>query len=417
MTDISQIPESPDEVPEEDLQSIYGGVELEQNVAAGFDVQRNFRPWHHPVKQVVRVHQWAALTEKLISLGSARGGVLRYFTLPGPDLLDVRVLSDVCTPRGIKIEYFGFDSSGDVVEEGEQVRAPRSSTVESALLQAEKITADAVILPDRLEDIAVQNSHASEQLRQQAPFDVINIDLCDHLAYRSRGRAQSSFDALGALLSHQMDARAPWLLFITTRISPALLGEPGLMFQQCIASNLQVARESFGHALAEAIEADLVVVASAVANTWSNHDSKFLKLYAIGLGKYLLQFFHGQPNHPAKVELASAYAYRVHADEPDMLSLAFRITPDQRRTFGPIVGGAAIIPDLEPERATQVAQRVQKLVDLDEALRNESKLLAEAVTGTESLLRSANYDVAAWKQWLQTLKRRPITLDATMPAA
>ena len=404
----------PNEVADDDLAAIYGtSAERAAEPLTLNERIRTFKPWHHPVKQVVRARQWAALTARLIDERAVPNDVLRYFTLPGADLLDVRVLAEVCAQRGVKIQYFGFDAGADEAEE----RGPgeRSAAIaESALRQADRITADAVILPDRLEDIAIQDSHAAEQLRQRPPFDVINIDACDHLGYCPKGRTRNTFDALGALLSHQMEARAAWMLFVTTRVEPALLGNPGIQFQRAIMENLRLAEAApFSGALASAIEADSAKLASELTAVWGTHNARFLKLYCIGLGKFLLHFFHAQPNLPANVQLASAYAYRVYHEEPDMLALAFRIVPDPRRTFEPNVGGAAVIPDLEPRRAAYVAEQAKKLQDLDHALEVEPDVRLEAVNGTVSLLHSANYDIQEWKAWLEGHCRRPVSLEGT----
>ena len=320
---------------------------------------------------------------------------------------------------GVRIEYFGFDVGAEpqtspdlegTYSKGAWINA------ESALRQAGRITADALILPDRLEDLALDHSQASSQLRQRATFDVINIDACDHLAYRPRGRQHNTFDALQALLKHQMTSKAPWLLFMTTRATPDLLGEPGLSFQTAVNQNILQVLGDFCEKLADCIGADPGKLASALTDVWGKHDVKFLKLYSIGLGKFLLQFFHMQPNLPADVELASCYAYRVHSDEPDMLALAFRITPGPTRVFRPGVGGAAVVPNLEPARAARIASQATKLQDLDSALSAEPEVRKEAVDGTETLLASANYDVTAWKQWLANRQRRPMVIeDTTLP--
>lgn len=401
-----------DSLTDDEIASVYGSA-VDEDPAATTIAQtgRKFQPWHHPVKQIVRDRQWAALTKRLLAESRpAKPEVLRYFTLPGPDLLDVQVLADVCSPHGIKIDYFGFDAGADDIGDPNGQGA-EATTTESALRQAGRVADSALIMPDRLEDIARADSQAAESLRRQLPFDVINIDGCDHLAYTPKDRQFSTFDALRALLSHQMEARLPWLLFITTRATPELIGDPGIHMQAAISANLKVARESFGEALAEAIEAEPHLLAAALTQCWGKHDIKFLKLYCIGLGKFLLQFFHGQPNHPAKVELASAYAYRVHAQTPDMLALAFRITPDERRIFDPAVGGAAVIPNLEPARALQVADKANKLVDIDDALEHEEDTRTAAVKQTMQLLGATGYDLRDWIEWLSKHERRPMLLD------
>lgn len=408
-----------EDVREEDILAIYGEQRAEVDLAQIAERRKEFQPWHHPVKQIVRARQWAALTKRLLQArvqGTTK--ILRYFTLPGADLLDVRVLADVCAPFGVKIEYFGFDAGTSNTHDVPTLEnaSPHSQggapwvTAESSLLQAGRITPDAVIHADRLEDIALADSHAAMQLSQRPTFDVINVDACDHLAYCPKGRARNTFDALGALLKHQMGARSPWLLFVTTRAEPSLLGEPGIAFQDAITQNLRIPQSSFGAALAACLNADESKIASELASVWGNHDARFLKLYSVGLGKFLLQFFHAQPNLPANVELASAYSYRVYSDQPDMLALAFRITPDAPRVFSPNVGGAAVVPPLEPIRAAHVATQAKKLQDLDRVLETEADVLAEAVDGTKALLHSANYDLGEWRKWLAGHERRPMSV-------
>lgn len=421
MTSNQTNPEPGDETQEDDILAVYGSPEAESDDLSQLAGRhRKFSPWHHPVKQIVRDSQWATLTAKLINdrpAGTLR--TLRYFTLPGEDLLDIKVLAEACTPLGVRIEYFGFnsaepmsgkeDASGETSEHSSD-RAPWVMA-ESALRQAGRVTPDAVIHSDRLEDIALEHSHAAAQLRLQPTFDIINIDACDHLAYAPKGRERSAFDALQALLRHQMPARNPWMLFLTTRVDPALLGQPGIDFQRAITQNLGIPGSGFGAALAACLNAEEVRLATEISAAWSIHNNNFLKLYSVGLGKFLLQFFCGQPNLPANVELASVYAYRVYKDEPDMLALAFRIIPDPPRVYAPSTGGAAVVPTLEPARAIRVAQRATRLWDIDEALENDEDLRTRAVTGTRQLLESAHYDIKAWREWLAGHETRPITLS------
>lgn len=398
-----------DDASQEDLEAVYGeelGGDFEAIPTGG--KRRSFAPWHHPVKQIVRDTQWAGLTRRHIRDGHVQGGILRYFTLPGADLLDVRVLAEVCEPERVQIEYFGFDSGMDP----ENPPGPRVET-ESALRQAGRITDSAIILPDRLEDIAVERSQAAQQLGNRLPFHVVNIDACDHLAYQPPGRPRSTFDALTALLRHQMLARGAWLLFVTTRAEPHLLGNAGLAMQRAVNENLAVPDSGFGGALAAAIQADDHLLAAAVAQAWTTHDDRFLRLYSVALAKYLLQFFHSQPNLPANVELASAAAYRVYGEAPDMLSLAFRIIPDGPRAFQASAQGMTAIGDLEPERAERICERAHSLRDLDDELSAQGSQSA-AVARTVELLKGANYDMPAYLEWLAGLARRPLQLPPSI---
>lgn len=93
-----------------------------------------------------------------------------------------------------------------------------------------------------------------------------------------------------------------------------------------------------------------------------------------------------------------------------MLALAFRVIPDPPRVYAPAVGGAAIVPNLEPERAKRVAVRASRLQDLDWVLENEPEVRNEAVSGIEALLLAANYDVIGWRAWLAQHERRPMVV-------
>lgn len=411
--------------PEEDVIDIYGKQERNgEDLTKLAEKRHKFSAWHHPVKQVVRTHQWVALTSKLLKERPSQ--VLSYFSLPGDDLLDIKVLAEACTQQGTQIEYFGFNSGASSAEESTtsglaEVENTSGSapwvTAESALRQADRITQDSIIYSDRLEDIAEERSQAAAQLSQRSAFDVINIDACDHLAYSPAGRKKTIFNALEVLLKHQlMKAQNPWLLFLTTRADPSLLGDPGLTFQHAITQNLQMPSDEFKKSLAECLDAQVSLLGTAVANAWNTHDERFLKLYSVGIGKFLLQFFCAQPNLPADVELASVYAYRVRNDHPDMLALAFRITPKAQKIFPPSTGGSVPIPPLEPKLAAIVAQRAMRLWDLDDALKNDAELLKEAIHGTASLLKSAKYEIDEWCTWLSNHGKRPLQVDfASLP--
>lgn len=392
---------------------VLGGGADEQTVVSTPVLRANFAPWHHPIKQIVRDYQWSDQVKRLFRnyRTEEQWGILRYFTLPGADLLDVRMLVDSLSEFNTKIEYFGFDTGYS--DEEKQNPINESGTylaAESALRQADKITDKAEILRDRLEDIAVESSHAAARLGQHDFFDVINIDACSHLGYKAPGREASIFDALEALLAHQMKATKTWLLFITTRANTEVLGEPVEKLKTAIAENIAL-HGKFAEALGECLGGTASSIEEDMLAHWSSQSREFLKLFCVGLGKYLLQYYHSQPNLPAAVEMVSAFAYKIKNEEPDMLSLAFRIKPTGLQVQPAKASGPNQLPAIELSQATNVVSKASRLWDLDAAIANDAEVRNDAIAGTKKLLSSANYDIECWETWLKNLPVRPMHLN------
>ncbi len=403
------------ELAEDDFTSrVYGDADTSA-IASVQSKKRGFAPWHHPVKQIVRDYQWGDAAKRLLSQGRSveQRGVLRYFTLPGADLLDVRQMAQSIEAFGSQIEYFGFNSGWkpDATDGDQDGTSGAYLSAESALRQAGKVSSRSVVWPDRLEDIAQPNSTAADRLKQQAVFDIINVDACDHLGYVSEGRTHTLFDAIETLLAHQLRATDPWLLFVTTRADPNLLGAPAAKLQSAIAKNLELHPEGFGQALADCLGVDKAALISGLNQAWGCADERFLKLFVLALGKHLLQFYFGQVSFQNQVELISAFAYRVHGDQPDMVSIAFRITPGDLRIHPAAASPVVALQCVELVHAQAIAAKAKAIWDLDGA----SGILApevahDAISGTLRLLDEANYDIDAWKNWLRDHKHRPMTV-------
>ncbi|MBN8960600.1 MAG: hypothetical protein J0H71_05665 [Rhizobiales bacterium] len=402
-------------VPDDLLDAVYAEQPTAPDLAIRAEKKTKFAPWHHPVKQVVRSKQWADLTHRLLvdSRSPDQQKTLRYFTLPGADLLDVRVLAEALAPLGTKIEYFGFNAApSSSMEGGAMAGVPDASfSAESALRQAGQITNDALVLTDRLEDIAIPGSQAANQLSQRQHFDVINIDGCDHLGYVPNGRQSSTFAALEKLLGHQLLFRKPWLLFITTRADAKLLGPHTVKMQGAILENIRDHGESFNPALADCIGANIATLQSDLNAAWSTQSDTFLKVYSVGLGKYLLHFFHGQHNLSADVELASVYTYPIQQTEPDMLSLAFRIIPHPLNVQPATAGTTSVRSPLEPEQGVKLAARAKRMWNIGIAVNEIDDLRSSAIDGTKKLLDAANYDLSAWQDWLAKHTTRAMQVE------
>jgi len=390
-----------DDLPEEDRQLISSDASpfaLQDTIA-----KKEFAPWHHPVKQIVRENQWANEIRRLIKRRQLSDGTIRYFTLPGPDLFDVRMLADVCASSNLIVDYFGFLAGGVSGQDmdGEGRRVPWA-VAEAALRQSGKVTAGSEIAADRLEDIAVDRSKARTSLIRKPPFDIINVDGCGFLAHKPENRHTCTFDALRVLLNHQSRAQSPWLLLLTTRADAATLGEPGAHLQKAILDNLTNWPNIFGTQLASTMQWPSDKLTASVSAAWSGLGMPFMQIFTLGVAKFLLHHFHRDPALQANVELKSSYVYRVSGSEVDMAALAFLISPDP-----PAIAGA-VSP--EPKRACEIVKRMPNVWDIDDAVRTDADLRQKAVSGMEALLKVANYDVARWRSWVAGHRTRPLPI-------
>lgn len=388
---------------EDDLTAVYGvegeSTSLEE---AGTNGRRKdkFAPWHHPVKQFIRREQWVAQVHRLLGAEGSRR--LTYLTLPGEDMLDVRMIGELLKSQNCQLECLGFNSTGASNDD-----AGTQLNIQSALRQEGLITNNSITLIDRIEEIARRSSQADNVLKQWGTFDVINLDLCGHFSAEGN---PSAFDALNRIVEHQRSASKPWLLMLTTRVHPGHLTATHEHFNSAIQRNLDL-DASFNDSLSAALGVAAADLRDVLPGIWNEADDKLLKLYAIGLGKYLLHLFHRQVQDPAQVELASCLGYRVHAGHPDMLSVAFRIVPQQKRLM-PADATEIAIPPIEVVHANQIARKAGRLGDVDAILHLDAEKLEAFTQESEGLLKLSNYDTSRFRQWLVDFRSAADVIEA-----
>lgn len=359
---------------------------------------KTFEAWHLPRKQYVRVNQWCAEVRKLIpELGLAQGDPFRYLTLPGNELLDIRALHGVCEPLGVKLRYLGFNSVGPNTPAQAELTLSQSEV--RALSSIDDFSG---VIEDRLEAVANNRSAASERARQAGPFHAINMDLCESIAFREIGHAKgSALEALGELLRLQLQTATPWLLFITTKAKPSLLADFARDgFNLAINANAE-ASEDFRAELADLITGDLDQLDSQLAAAWGQHDTRFLRLFCMGLGKWLLGNL-AKVAPPRELKLLSSCFYQSGPDGPDMLSLAFRCeapTHTLNDIYAILPTAEQPAPPSEIECALNLGVGVREMFDLDERIANDAALQTHLVRQAGRLLAQARYSEADYEAW------------------
>lgn len=366
--------------------------------------QRSFQPWHRPRKQWVRRYQWHdPLLEMLRETHfPADGRIVRYLSLPGEDLLDVRVLREACEQAGLDLRFTGLNS----------VRRGSADDVQLNISESEvrglpRIHSGSSILRERFESIANGGSLAHAEVRGGGPFHAVNVDLCDHLALRAqREGGPTVIDALVEVIQLQLrNAIHPWLLFVTTRVEPERIDARNLTaLIQAVTDNV-AASAGFGERTAGLLMTEAEGLMAALAEPGALDPRAFVRLFALGFGKWLLRFVGAAHPERALRMLPSCF-YSVLPERPDMLSLGFRCdvlqapARDQYRLVG---GGAAGPVEREVDHAMGLLDATEGLFDLDAMLARDPQLAESLTLESADLLRAAHYPVdgePGYRGWL-----------------
>lgn len=359
------------------------------------ELKKEFKPWHKPRKQWLRLNQWKAEIRELVKALDLVDRPLKYISLPGDDFLDIRVIYDLCEQTQLKLRFLGFNETWDEA----QFNADPAYNEISSL---EYIDNRSRLVPDSFESIFSTSGHdtvAGIRVKELGPFDILNLDLCDSLASPRKQRSgRTYYDALATLMHNQVANRSePWLLFLTSRCAHDNVAQADLSkFCDGIRLNIDSSQsfaEEFiklnsGKTLEELID--------SIPNIEPLH---FTNIFGIGLGKWLLQFMlGGSPKW--KVSLLPSYHYKI-VRKYDMLSVAFRfdrITIYPHDAIGLSKVSAASSNDAnEYQLAQSLVRTFSDIKDVDQILNNDTSIKLEMVESTKKLLKQAGYDVNEYK--------------------
>lgn len=367
-------------------------------------LQRPFEPWHRPRKQWVRRYQWH---DSLVGMlrethFPADARILRYLSLPGDDLLDVRVLREACETAAVNLRFTGLNA----VTAGSP-RDIRMNIAESEVRGLAGIHQGSAILRERFETVANRESIAFAEVRDGGPFHAINIDLCDHLALRPQGRGRhTAVDALAEVIQLQLrNAMHPWLLFITTRVAPDRIDADNIAaLMQAVTDNVD-ANAGFEGRTAALLRTEAQGLRALLADPAQLEPEEFTRLFALGFGKWLLRFV-GAAHPERRLTMLPSCFYAVVPGRPDMLSLGFRCdvrTAPARDRYELVADRGRDAAAAEVDQALALLDVTERLVDLDAELAGDEQLMEAVTLESADLLRSAHYDVdgnPGYRRWL-----------------
>jgi hypothetical protein len=370
-----------------------------------------FQPWHKPRKQYVRVEQWLRHVEGIVSkLGLQSftdGEPLRYMTLPGPDLLDIRMVADFCSSRSIKLRYTGFCQSTDTEE-----RRLRQNVNEFSITHKDAVVSSSKVVRSRLQDVGIKNSEAAVEMVKGGPFDVVNIDACEPLAGNDENVSGRLVDAIRSITGYQLaHRRKPWVLLLTTPIQADSISK-----QSMTALNEQVIQNtkndaSFSDELSMRFQ-DGEDVAAYLERVSQTTGEGLLSIFALGIAKWLI---HLAEQAKFQVKKMSGYSYSMFRKPPydvNMVSLCFLFEPSEI-TIHDRTGLTANAQPAEKSGDQPISTHLRALrrafdiENLDLKLQADAAKNQEMVFLSKELLKRVGYpvddEVEGYDAWLASM--------------
>lgn len=362
--------------------------------------QRDLKPWHKPRKQWIREEQWAKNCLALMA-GALKGqSEFTYLSLPGPDLLDVRFLSQTCFDANKKLKFLGFNNP--VNETPEDQLSLIKGVAE--ICQSDHVNKFSSVVPDRLENLALRESVANRTLAEFGSLDAINIDLCNSiLGHVPLAEQASYYDALHALFEHQKNNRTkPFLLFLTTKTDRGALKESALAkLAQAVKKNLK--NPDFKNKLSnvfkiEAFEVNNLIDSKKLSAGWT--PKKLSRFVYVSLAKWMLGLlWDGHPSWSLKI--LDSCEYHVYSGQ-DMLSISCLCVPVRKAAGDQTTLSKHTQEDViglsERQCGMELLDCVNQTFDLDKKLNLDSVEFTALLERAARLMESAGYDGEHYKQ-------------------
>lgn len=361
--------------------------------------KKTWKPWHKPRKQLIRSQQWCTQIGQLIDELDLVDRPLRYLSLPGEDLLDIRVIRSLCERKNVQLHCLGFDDGTYSPDTETELNISKNEVFQSPI-----IFPWSDVKKDDFAKISDENSQAYKEAKQHGPYDVINLDLCGSF---SRTQEPSYYNALKKIIDDiQIRGRSqPWLFFLTTRAEIAEMNTDDLPHYWINLQNNVRRCDTFKARLDHLLDHRFDHINGNVQELQNLEQTKFGIFFALCIAKWLLRLMlSGSPLW--KTEMLDSYCYRVDsATSPNMLSLSFRLrqVTESRRDMTGLADAQTTQNEQVDESALAIEAltKTESIVDIDKLLDENPALHNEMVKESEKLLDSARYPIKDYPSWAE----------------
>lgn len=337
-----------------------------------------FLPWHKPRKQWVRDKQWWQQISSHILPHLTGVDTVRYFGLPGDDILDVRYLQQKLSDAGKSVFMLGLLSSP---KSWESAQKQLSKALDSA-----GIHRDSAIEQLNFDHLNDSRSLVYKKMERVGHFDVVNLDFCDNvIAPQLKSRR---LIAIKNLLGYQFQVvPRRWLLFLTTRSSKSSSClETFELLAKCLDQNLGV--EEFWIEFQARFDSAPLREREIDREALDGQD--FINAYTIGIFKFIVK---EAVENKYKIKMDSVVRYNIEGEDagPDMISMCLVFTKVINRP-----GEVAQLPLSEPAYALKGLRKLSEMRSVDEIIIENVDSYAQCVKQKMGLLEQSGKNVDSY---------------------
>lgn len=362
------------------------------------EVEKRFLPWHKPRKQFVRAEQWWKLLFDTFDSKFSEMEEIRYFGLPGVDLLDLEYFSERLSECGnaedTKIRAYGLiDNQAD------------KSKIDSRLsVLLDKSNVDESSKVDELNfgSLSDERSLAWTKMNRFGLYHFINLDFCNCI-FSNENILLSIFKLISYQLKRQVDD--DWLLCISTRFDKDGVNRNIFSKLENVLSSLkddcgvQAAIESCFGAL------DIQTGMSNEIEEYSEH-----QVYELVQVCFILWIINSTITQQGVVELSSSLKYKVDPSKEyaDLFSLVFKFNAVKylkEDEMGLVKVKQSKVPPTESAllqkniaRKIKALTRISKSADVDSILNSNFEVYEKYSDQKIELLRQCGFDTNGYKE-------------------
>ena len=384
--------------------------------------RKKFKPWHHPRKHWVRINQLCKYSQILFNESYFQDNTIKYLTLPGEELMDVQTiiakigseeLLDIqalegafegSKKRGLLLKYIGFNNIGDNKEKRATLEYAESTIKDSSIVHRESR-----VINDQVQNIANKDSDSYDYVKNNGPYNIINLDLCNSVAnLPPDSKTHTYFDAIGQILEIQRSHMSePFMMFIATKTTHDELDPKSLeIITKVCGENIRRSPD-FKNKFEQIVEKEAEQLLIKMSKGESISQEVLNKVFGVGLGKWLLHLV--KPSAPHwDVSLEDICCYSIGDFEPNMLSLAFKFTKVNENISDDY--GLFNIQEVndghiksESELAIDMLNRSRTILDIDDLLKKDKEKRDKIIKQAGRLLNKSGYSERDYSDWAESL--------------